>query len=280
MEVYTLNNGVEIPKIGFGTWQISEGDEAYNSVRHALKVGYRHVDTAQVYGNEVSVGKAIADSGLARSDIFLTTKVWNDKHNYELAKASIDESLEKLGVDYLDLLLIHWPNPKALRENDAWKAGNAGVWKAMEEAYKAGKVRAIGVSNFMIHHLEALFETAEVKPHVNQILLAPGCVQEELVAFCRDKDILLEAYSPLGTGTIFGNPVVEEIADKYDKSAAQVALRWSLQKGFLPLPKSATPKNIEANLHIFDFDLDEEDISKLDKIEGIKIQRDPDQVGF
>ncbi|MGT2923808.1 aldo/keto reductase [Streptococcus caviae] len=280
MEVYTLNNGVEIPKIGFGTWQIPEGDEAYNSVRHALKVGYRHVDTAQAYGNEVSVGKAIADSGLARSDIFLTTKVWNDKHDYELAKASIEESLEKLGVDYLDLLLIHWPNPKALRENDAWKAGNAGAWKAMEEAYKAGKVRAIGVSNFMIHHLEALFETAEVKPHVNQILLAPGCVQEELVSFCRDNDILLEAYSPLGTGTIFGNLVVEEIADKYDKSAAQVALRWSLQKGFLPLPKSVTPKNIEANLHIFDFDLDEEDIRKLDRLEGIKTQQNPDQVGF
>ena len=139
METYTLSNGVTIPKIGFGTWQIPEGEEAYNSVSFALKAGYTHIDTAQIYGNEVSVGKAIADSDVAREDIFLTTKLWNDKHDYDLAKASIDESLERLGVDYLDLLLIHWPNPKSLRENDAWKVGNAGAWKAMEEAYKDEK---------------------------------------------------------------------------------------------------------------------------------------------
>lgn len=272
MEHYTLHNGVTIPKIGFGTWQIPDGEEAYNSVAHALKVGYTHVDTAQIYRNEVSVGKAIADSDLAREDIFLTTKVWNDKHDYELAKASIDESLQKLGVDYVDLLLIHWPNPKALRENDAWKA--------MEEAYKEGKVRAIGVSNFMIHHLEALFETAEMKPHVNQILLAPGCPQEEVVTFCREHDILLEAYSPLGTGSIFGNPVAQELATKYGKSVAQVALRWSLQKGFLPLPKSVTPKNIESNLDIFDFELSAEDVAVLDTVEGVTTQKNPDETNF
>ena len=280
MEHYTLHNGVKIPKIGFGTWQIPDGEEAYHSVAHALKVGYTHVDTAQIYGNEVSVGKAIADSDLAREDIFLTTKVWNDKHDYELAKASIDESLQKLGVDYVDLLLIHWPNPKALRENDAWKAGNAGAWKAMEEAYKEGKVRAIGVSNFMIHHLEALLETAEIKPHVNQILLAPGCPQEEVTAFCREHDILLEAYSPLGTGSIFGNPVAQELAEKYGKSVAQVALRWSLQKGFLPLPKSVTPKNIEANLEIFDFELSADDVAALDTVEGVTTQKNPDETNF
>ncbi|MGT2755054.1 aldo/keto reductase [Streptococcus ovis] len=280
MEHYTLHNGVKIPKIGFGTWQIPDGEEAYHSVAHALKAGYTHVDTAQIYGNEVSVGKAIADSDLAREDIFLTTKVWNDKHDYELAKASIDESLQKLGVDYVDLLLIHWPNPKALRENDAWKAGNAGAWKAMEEAYKEGKVRAIGVSNFMIHHLEALLETAEIKPHVNQILLAPGCPQEEVTAFCREHDILLEAYSPLGTGSIFGNPVAQELAEKYGKSVAQVALRWSLQKGFLPLPKSVTPKNIEANLEIFDFELSADDVAALDTVEGVTTQKNPDETNF
>lgn len=280
MENYTLSNGVTIPKIGFGTWQIPEGEAAYQSVAHALKVGYTHVDTAQIYGNEVSVGKAIADSGLAREQIFLTTKVWNDKHDYELAKASIDESLAKLGVDYVDLLLIHWPNPKALRENDAWKAGNAGAWKAMEEAYRAGKVRAIGVSNFMIHHLEALLETAEIKPHVNQVLLAPGCDQAELVAFCQAHDILLEAYSPLGTGTIFDNETVQDMAARYQKSVAQVALRWSLQKGFLPLPKSVTPQNIEANLDLFDFELRAEDVALLDQVDGVKHQQDPDQVNF
>ncbi|HFU3716805.1 TPA: aldo/keto reductase [Streptococcus suis] len=280
MENYTLSNGVKIPKIGFGTWQIKEGDAAYKSVAHALKVGYTHVDTAQIYGNERSVGRAIADSDLAREDIFLTTKVWNDKHDYELAKASIEESLEKLGVDYLDLLLIHWPNPKVLRENDAWKAGNAGAWKAMEEAYKAGKVRAIGVSNFMTHHLEALFETAEIKPQVNQVLLAPGCPQEELAAFCREHDILLEAYSPLGTGSIFKNKVVQEIAEKTGKSVAQVALRWSLQKGFLPLPKPVTPANIESNLNIFDFELSADDVATLDSVEGVSVQSDPDNVNF
>jgi diketogulonate reductase-like aldo/keto reductase len=280
MENYRLSNGVNIPKVGFGTWQIPDGEEVYNSVKHALEVGYRHVDTAQIYRNEVGVGRAIADSGLAREDIFLTTKVWNDKHDYELAKASIDESLEKLGVDYVDLLLIHWPNPVALRENDAWKTGNAGAWKAMEEAYKAGKVRAIGVSNFMIHHLEALLESAEIKPHVNQVLLAPGCPQEELTAFCRKHDILLEAYSPLGTGSILNNELVKDMAGKYGKSIAQVALRWSLQKGFLPLPKSVTPKNIEANLEIFDFELSEEDVAKLDEVKGISQQKDPDQTNF
>lgn len=278
MENDTLSNGVQIPKIGFGTWQIPDGEEAYNSVAHALKVGYNHVDTAQIYGNEVSVGKAIADSDLAREEIFLTTKVWNDKHDYELAKASIDESLEKLGVDYVDLLLIHWPNPEPIR--DHWKEGNAGAWKAMEEAYKEGKVRAIGVSNFMIHHLEALFETTEIKPHVNQVLLAPGCPQDELVTFCEDHDILLEAYSPLGTGTIFSNDVAKEVAEANGKSVAQVALRWSLQKGFLPLPKSVTPKNIEANLDIFDFELSAEDVAKLDTIEGVKAQIDPDTTNF
>ena len=267
MEIYTLANGVAIPKIGFGTWQIAEGEEAYNSVSFALKAGYTHIDTAQIYGNEVSVGKAIADSNLAREDIFLTTKLWN-------------ESLERLGVDYLDLLLIHWPNPKALRENDAWKSGNAGAWKAMEEAYKEGKVRAIGVSNFMQHHLEALLETAEIVPHVNQILLAPGCDQKDLVDYCQERDILLEAYSPLGTGSIFGNEDVEAVAERNGKSVAQVALRWSLQKGFLPLPKSVTPKNIKANLDIFGFDLSEEDMAVLDKIQGIKTQDDPDKVNF
>lgn len=280
MENYILSNGVQIPKIGFGTWQIPDGTEVYNSVSHALKVGYTHVDTAQIYRNEEGVGRAIADSELAREKIFLTTKIWNDKHDYELAKASIDESLEKLSVDYVDLLLIHWPNPIALRENDAWKAGNAGAWKAMEEAYRAGKVRAIGVSNFMIHHLEALFETAEIKPHVNQVLLAPGCPQEELVSFCRQHGILLEAYSPLGTGSIFDNPIAKELAQKYGKSIAQIALRWSLQKGFLPLPKSVTPNNIEDNLQIFDFELSAEDVARLDKVEGVSQQKNPDQVGF
>ncbi|MFU2181255.1 aldo/keto reductase [Streptococcus pluranimalium] len=278
METYILSNGVTIPKLGFGTWQILDGDEAYQAVSHALKVGYTHIDTAQAYKNEASVGRAIADSGVARKDIFLTTKVWNSNHSYDLAKASIEESLQKLGVDYIDLLLIHWPNPKAFRDN--WKEANAETWRAMEEFYEAGKVRAIGVSNFMQHHLEALFETAKVKPMVNQILLAPGCPQDELVAFCRQEDILLEAYSPLGTGAIFKNELANELADKYGKSVAQIALRWSLQKEFLPLPKSVTPKNITSNLDIFDFVISDEDEDKLDTVQGVATQKDPDSVEF
>lgn len=278
METYTLSNGVTIPKLGFGTWQIPDGYEAYQAVSHALKEGYTHIDTAQAYKNEESVGRAIADSGISRKDIFLTTKVWNSNHSYDLAKASIEESLKKLGVSYLDLLLIHWPNPKAFRDN--WREANAGTWKAMEEYYKAGKIRAIGVSNFMEHHLEALFETAEIKPMVNQILLAPGCSQDDLVAFCRKHDILLEAYSPLGTGSIFSNDLANQLAEKYGKTVAQVALRWSLQKDFLPLPKSVTPKNITSNLEIFDFVLSDEDEDKLDKVQGVASQKDPDSVEF
>lgn len=280
METYQLSNGNAIPKIGFGTWNVADGKEAYDSVSFALNEGYRHIDTAQAYKNESSVGQAIKDSKINRQDIFLTTKVWNDKHSYELAKASIEESLSKLQVDYLDLLLIHWPNPKPLRQDDAWKKANAETWKAFEEFYKAGKVKAIGVSNFMIHHLEELFKTAEIKPMVNQILLAPGCPQDDLVAFCQDHNILLEAYSPLGTGSIFKNDLAKKIAQKYQKSVAQIALRWSLQKGFLPLPKSVTPKNITSNLAIFDFELDDKDIETLDHIEGVKTQADPDEVDF
>lgn len=280
MEHYRLSNGVAIPKIGFGTWQIPDGKEAYQSVQHALEVGYRHIDTAQIYGNQVSIGKAIADSPISRKEIFLTTKIWNDQTDYLSAKQSIQDSLQRLGVDYLDLLLIHWPNPKSLRNNDAWKERNRAVWMAMEEAYQEGIVRAIGVSNFMPHHLEALMETATILPQVNQILLAPGCSQEELTALCRQQDMLVEAYSPLGTGKIFRNEIIGKLAQKYQKSVAQIALRWSLEKGFLPLPKSTTPKNIEENLLVFDFTLSAEDIALLDGLEGVASQSNPDEVNF
>lgn len=280
MEQYRLSNGVTIPKIGFGTWQIPDGKEAYQSVCHALEVGYRHIDTAQIYGNEVSIGKAIADSFVSRKEIFLTTKIWNNQIDYISAKQSIQDSLQRLSVDYLDLLLIHWPNPKGLRENDAWKERNRAVWTAMEEAYQEGRVRAIGVSNFMPHHLESLMETASILPQVNQILLAPGCLQEELTTLCQQQDMLVEAYSPLGTGKIFGHEVVGEIAQKYQKSIAQIALRWSLEKGFLPLPKSTTPKNIEENLSVFDFALSADDIALLDGLQGVAAQSNPDEVNF
>ncbi len=280
MTVYTFSNGVSIPKIGFGTWQIPDGEVAYGAVSYALEAGYRHIDTAQIYGNEASVGRAIADSSLAREDIFLTTKVWNDKVGYEDTLVSVEESLKKLQTDYLDLLLIHWPNPKASRETIGYKERNAQVWKALEELYKTGKVRAIGVSNFMEHHLEALLETAEIKPHANQIMLAPGCPQDQLVAYCKDKGILLEAYSPFGTGTLFGSELAADLARQAGCSVAQLALAWSLAKGFLPLPKSTSPENIKANVDIADLVISSELVAQLDKLEGLKAQLDPDQTEF
>lgn len=279
-KLVSLANGKEMPRLGFGTWKLKDGPEAKDSVAHALKVGYRHVDTAQIYGNEVSVGQAIAESDLKREDIFLTTKVWNTRTTFEEAAASIEESLEKLQTHYVDLLLIHWPNPEPVRANDGWKTRNAEVWKAMEAAYKSGKAKAIGVSNFQIHHLQALLETAEITPMVNQIVLAPGLDQAELVAFCQDHDIVPEAYSPLGHGGIFDNEDIKALADKYGKTPAQVALRWSLQKGFVPLPKSKTPANIESNLDIFDFELADEDMIILDTVQGIIEMSDPDKTTF
>ncbi|MBF8970030.1 aldo/keto reductase [Streptococcus sp. NLN76] len=280
MEVYTLSNGVQIPKIGFGTWQIPEGELAVQSVAYALEAGYRHIDTAQIYGNEASVGQALAQSDLDRQDIFVTTKVWNDKIGVEDTRASLEESMEKLGLDYIDLVLIHWPNPAASREQLPWQERNAQVWKALESLYREGKIKAIGVSNFMIHHLEALLETAEVAPQVNQVMLAPGTPQKDLVAYCQDKGIQLEAYSPFGTGTLFENEEAATLAREAGLSLAQLALAWSLDKGFVPLPKSTSPENIQANLAIEGLQIDPHAVEVLDKLQGVKGQLDPDQVDF
>ncbi|MBG9367254.1 aldo/keto reductase [Streptococcus sp. NLN64] len=280
MEVYTLSNGVQIPKIGFGTWQIPEGELAVQSVAYALEAGYRHIDTAQIYGNEASVGQALAQSNLDRQDIFVTTKVWNDKIGVEDTRASLEESMEKLGLDYIDLVLIHWPNPAASREQLPWQERNAQVWKALESLYREGKIKAIGVSNFMIHHLEALLETAEVAPQVNQVMLAPGTPQKDLVAYCQEKGIQLEAYSPFGTGTLFENEEAAKLAREAGLSLAQLALAWSLDKGFVPLPKSTSPENIQANLAIEGLQIDPHAVEVLDKLQGVKGQLDPDQVDF
>ena len=279
METYTLANGVAIPKIGFGTWQIAEGEEAYNSVSFALKAGYTHIDTAQIYGNEVSVGKAIADSDVAREDIFLTTKLWNANHSYDLVMSSFEESLQKLQTDYIDLFLIHWPNPVAFRDN--WEEANAQTWRAFEELYEAGKIKAIGVSNFLPHHLDALQKTAKIMPMVNQIFLAPGELQPAVVDYAKKHEMILEAYSPLGTGKIFDVPEMQEIAKAHQKSIAQVALRWSLQHGFLPLPKSVTPSRIKENTELFDFELSEEEMQQIDQLDGVVGKaKDPDTTQF
>lgn len=277
-DTYTLNNGVEIPQVGFGTWQSKDGDEAYNAVKVALEAGYRHIDTAAVYGNEFSVGQAIADSGIPRDELFITTKLWSVGTTEDAAKA-LDDSLQKLGLDYVDLYLIHWPNPKAFRPD--FESRNAAVWKAMEAALEAGKTRAIGVSNFHRHHLDKLLKTAKVVPSVNQIMVNPSDQQREIVSYDVKHNILTEAYSPLGTGRIFEIEELKALAEKYNKTVAQVVLRWSLHKGYLPLPKSVTPERIIENTQLFDFKLSEEDIAFIDGLHGkAGLASNPDEVDF
>lgn len=279
MDSVKLNNGKTMPVLGFGTWQTPSGEVAKTSVKSALEAGYRHIDTAAVYKNEESVGEGIKASGIPREEIFLTTKLWNDAHSYEGAKAAIETSLKKLDTDYLDLYLIHWPNPKDIRHS--WEKGNQEAWRAMEEAVEEGKIRSIGVSNFHQHHLESLFETAKIKPAVNQIYASPSDPQSELKAFNDKHDIVTQAYSPLGTGTILDNEDLKKIADKHGKSIAQVAIRWSLQKGYVPLPKSVTRSRIFENIEVFDFELSDEDVKIIDSLKGIgKEAPNPDEKDF
>ena len=276
---YQLANGEKIPVVGFGTWQTPDGQVAEESVLAALKAGYRHIDTAMIYGNEASVGRAIHKSGVRRDELFVTTKLWNTDHTYERAIQTIDTSLQTLGLDYLDLYLIHWPNPLAFREN--WQEANSAAWRAMEEAVKAGKIKSIGVSNFMPRHLDALYQTAQIKPVVNQIYLNPSDQQKEVVAYNQAHDMISEAYSPLGTGNLLAVPELVSLAEKYERSVAQVTLRWSLQKGFLPLPKSITPSRIVENAQLFDFELSDEDMQAIDALQGVAGQaKNPDETTF
>ena len=278
-DCYKLTNGVEIPCIGFGTWQTPDGEIAESSVRFAIEAGYRHIDTAHAYHNEESVGRGIRESGVPREELFITTKLWNRNHGYDATMRAFEGSMERLGLDYLDLFLIHWPNPIMFRDN--WQETNAETWKAFEELYKAGRIRSIGVSNFRIHHLEELAKTAEITPMVNQIRLCPGDTQDEVVAYCRERNILLEAYSPLGMGAIFSVPEMKTLAEKYDRTIAQICIRWSLQRGYLPLPKSVTPSRIQENLKVFDFELEPEDVQFLADLKGCAgLEQDPDTTNF
>jgi diketogulonate reductase-like aldo/keto reductase len=278
-DCYKLSNGVEIPCIGFGTWQTPDGEVAVSSVLSAIEAGYRHIDTAQAYGNEESVGVAVKKSGIDREKIFITSKLWNDEHGYEKTLAAFEGTMKKLGMDYIDLFLIHWPNPIAFRGN--WQEANAGTWKAFEELYNAGRIRSIGVSNFHPHHLEELTKTAAIPPMVNQIRLCPGETQDEVVDYCRSRNILLEAYSPFGVGKIFEVPEMRELAKKYGKSIAQICVRWSLQREYLPLPKSVTPSRIKENAEVFDFELDAADIQLIANLKGcVGYSENPDTAPF
>lgn len=274
-----MNDGNSIPCLGYGTFQSPDGEDTSIAVREAIELGYRHIDCAAVYGNEKSVGRGIAQSGIQRSQLFVTSKVWNDHHGYRETREACEKTLEDMGLDYLDLYLIHWPNPLALRS--CWAEKNAETWQAMEEMQAQGLIRSLGISNFRLHHYEALMKTARVKPVVNQIKLCPGITQPAVEAFCQAEDILLEGYSPLGQGGVLETPFLIELGRKYDKTPAQIALRWGLERGYIPLPKSIHRERMAQNAQIFDFSLTEEEVAALAGLkEAGGIVKDPDTVSF
>ena len=270
-ETYTLSNGVKIPKVGFGTWQSKSGEEAYNSVLWALEAGYRHIDTAYAYGNEESVGKAIKDSGVKREDIFVVTKLPAEIKSYDGAMKHFESSLKALGTGYIDLYLIHAPWPWTEVGKDCTE-GNIEVWKAFCGLYKSGKVKSIGVSNFHPENIEPLIKATGVKPMVNQIRYFVGNTQEKVSEYCIRNGILIEAYSPLATGELLENGTLDPLAKKYAKSVAKICLRYCLQKGVLPLPKSTHRERIFDNTDL-DFEISKEDMAYLDSLHHIASTR-------
>lgn len=261
---YQLANGVQIPKVAFGTWQIPGGDTAYQAVLAALKAGYRHIDTALAYRNEASVGKAIRDSGILREQIFVTTKLPAETKSYQGALADFDESLKNLGLDYVDLYLVHAPWPWS-QVGRVYDEANLEVWQAMEAIYDSGRAKAIGVSNFAVRDLKNVLKQATVAPMVNQIQYYLGFTEPKITQFSEDHDMLVEAYSPLATGGVLDNPQVQAYADKYGVSVAQLALRFVLQNGVLPLPKAVTPAHITANTQL-DFTISDADMAALNAL--------------
>ncbi|WP_373074741.1 aldo/keto reductase [Zeaxanthinibacter enoshimensis] len=268
---FELHNGVAMPYFGLGVYLAEDGQEVVNAVKWALDAGYRHIDTAAVYHNEEGVGRGIAESGLKREEVFLVSKVWNSDQGYESTLKAFDASLQRLGTDYLDLYLVHWPVDGKYKD----------TWRALEKLYAEKKVRAIGVSNFLQHHLEDLVETAETVPMVNQMEFHPYLVQQELIDFCRKHKIQYEAWSPMMQGNIFKQKEFEALADKYGRSIAQVVLRWDLQKGVVTIPKSTKKERIIANSQVFDFELSQEDMDRLDAMDkGKRFGPDPDNFDF
>ncbi|MEC8629662.1 MAG: aldo/keto reductase [Pseudomonadota bacterium] len=268
-ETYTLENGVKIPKLGYGTWMI-EDDKAADAVKKAIALGYRHIDTAQAYANERGVGEGVRHCGVDRSEIFVTTKLAAEIKSYEEAKAAIDGSLELMGLDYIDLIIIHSPKPwEDFHGDDDYAEGNLAAWKALEEAYEAGKLKAIGVSNFEKADLDNLIENGTVKPMVNQILAHISNTPFELIDYCQDKGIVVEAYSPMGHGELMKNEAVAKMAESYGVSIPQLAIRYCLQLGLVPLPKTQTPSHMESNAAV-DFVISDEDMETLKSAEKIK----------
>jgi diketogulonate reductase-like aldo/keto reductase len=261
-----LNTGARIPQVGLGVWQIPRGGPARAAVEAALRVGYRHIDTARIYNNESEVGAAVRASGLPRAELFVTTKLWNADQGYDSALAAFEASCARLGLDYVDLYLIHWPVPGRRLES----------WRALERLHAEGRARAIGVSNFVRPHLEELLGRAQVVPAVNQIELSPFLQRRETTAFCQQHGIVVEAYSPLTHGVRLGQPTLVDLAHRAGRSPAQVLLRWGIQRDLVVLPKSAHPERIAENAAVFDFSLDSEAMSTLDGLEeGLATCWDP-----
>ncbi|OPA81094.1 glyoxal reductase [Paenibacillus selenitireducens] len=266
-----LNNGVEMPWLGLGVWKAEDGQEVASAVKSAIELGYRSIDTAAVYKNEAGVGQGIAESGIAREELFVTTKVWNSDQGYESTLQAFEESRNKLGLDYIDLYLIHWPV----------KGKYIDTWRALEKLYSDGRVRAIGVSNFHIHHLNDILESGSVVPVVNQVEYHPLLAQRELLAFCKSHQIVMEAWSPLMQGKLFEDPTLNDIAAKYGKSVSQVILRWDLQHGVITIPKSVNRERIAQNGDIFDFELSVEDMQRIDAMnKDQRVGPDPDHINF
>ena len=247
-----LSNGIKIPSIGFGTYKSGDNNETAEIVKYALECGYRQIDTASFYNNEVGIGNAIKESKVKREDIFLVTKLWNDDHGYDKTIEAFNNSLKRLQVEYLDLYLIHWPNKL-----------NAETWRAFEDLYKAGKVKAIGVCNFKIGHLEELKKTAKIMPMVNQVEVHPQSSKNEMLNYCIENNIQLIAWSPIMRGKLFTNELMLNLSEKYQKSVAQVILRWHIQRGVIPIPKSSNKTRIKENLNVFDFEISNEDMKSI-----------------
>ncbi|EST56664.1 glyoxal reductase [Brevibacillus panacihumi W25] len=271
----TLSNGVKMPWFGLGVFKVEEGPELVNAVQTAIRHGYRSIDTAAIYGNEEGVGEGIRqglkEAGIKREELFVTSKVWNADLGYESTRKAFELSLKKLGLEYLDLYLIHWPVAGKYKE----------AWRALEQLYKEGRIKAIGVSNFQIHHLQDLMQEAEIKPMINQVEFHPRLTQTELRAFCKEQGIQVEAWSPLMQGQLLDHPVLKEIADRHHKSIAQVILRWDLQHGVVTIPKSTKEQRIKENADIFDFELTAEDMQLIDAMnENLRVGPDPDNFDF
>lgn len=270
----TLNNGVQIPQIGLGVWKAAEGGEVENAVRVALEAGYRLIDTAAVYGNEVGVGQGIKASGVPREEIFVTTKLWNAHHAYDEALHAFEESLSKLDCEYIDLYLIHWPLPMEGKFTEAWQA--------LEQLYGDKRVRAIGVSNFTPAHLDTLMQSAEIVPAVNQIELHPLLTQNEIRDYCAPRGIAIESYSPIMRGgEILENPIVADLATQHGKTSAQIVLRWHVQNGFIVIPKSVHRERIQENIDLFDFELSTAEMQQIDGMNAnVRLAPDPNTASF